>query len=99
MGVILGKWIAEVGIYGTIFPKNLARFLLIYISEENNQHKLGKGLTKMAVALKDMERKAREKHLTLVDAKAREERMKYEFPYDDMYHLYNYMMEEMKKTK
>ena len=77
----------------------MARFLLIYISKESNRHKPGKGLTKMAVALKDMERKAREKRLTLVDAKTREGKVEYEFPYDDMYHLYNYIMEEMKKAK
>ena len=53
----------------------------------------------MAVALKVMERKAREKRLTLVDAKTREGKVEYEFPYDDMYHLYNYIMEEMKKAK
>jgi hypothetical protein len=53
------------------FPVNLVRFLLLYISEENNRHKPGKGLIKMAVALRDMERKAREKHLRLVEAKAK----------------------------
>jgi len=31
--------------------------------------------------------------------KAKKERVEYEFPYDEMYYLYNYMMEEMKKTK
>jgi hypothetical protein len=52
----------------------------------------------MAVVLKDMESKVQEKHLTLVETKAKEERVEYEFPYDDMYLLYNYMMEEMKKN-
>jgi hypothetical protein len=88
----LDKWIASL-------PAYLACFLLVYISEENNRHKPGKGLTKMAVALKDIERKAREKHLRLVEGKAKKERVDYEFPYDEMYYLYNYMMEEMKETK
>lgn len=56
-------------------------------------------MTKMAVALKDVEREAREKHLRLVEGKAKKERVDYEFPYDEMYYLYNYMMEEMKETK
>ena len=53
----------------------------------------------MAVALKDLEGKAWERGLTLVEAKPREGKVEYEFPYDDMYQLYNYVMEEMKKTK
>lgn len=51
----------------------------------------------MAVAIKEMERKVREKNLTLVDTKTKNERVEYEFPYDDLYLLYNYIMEEMKK--
>ena len=46
----------------------------------------------MAVAIKEMERKVRETQLKLVDAKAKNERMEYEFPYDDMYLLYSYIM-------
>ena len=54
----------------------------------------------MAVALKDMERRAweKEKRLTLVEAKKSEMKVEYEFPYDDMYQLYNCIMEEMKKS-
>jgi hypothetical protein len=51
----------------------------------------------MAVAIKDMEKRVREKHLKLVDTKTKNERVEYEFPYDDMYLLYNYIMEDMKK--
>ena len=53
----------------------------------------------MAVAIKEMEMKVREKHLKLVGTKTSNERVEYEFPYDDMYLLYNYIMEDMKKTK
>ena len=54
--------------------------------------KIRKGLTKMAVAIKEMEKKVRETHLELVDAKAKDERVEYEFPYDDLYLLYSYIM-------
>jgi hypothetical protein len=56
-------------------------------------------VTKMAVAIKDMEKKVREKHLKLVDTKEKKERVEYEFPYDDMYLLYNCIMEDLKKDK
>ena len=46
----------------------------------------------MAVAIKEMEKKVREKHLKLVDTKAENKRVEYEFPYDDMYLLYDCIM-------
>ncbi|MDD2556146.1 MAG: hypothetical protein PHX16_04165 [Syntrophaceticus sp.] len=53
----------------------------------------------MAIAWKEMERKAEQKHLKLVPHHKAEERVEYEYPYDDLYYLYNYIMEEKKKTK
>jgi len=50
----------------------------------------------MAVALKDVEKKEMEKNLRLVP-QTKTERVEYEFPYDDLYLLYDAVMEEMEK--
>ncbi|MGB4503883.1 MAG: hypothetical protein WBI44_03175 [Syntrophaceticus sp.] len=54
----------------------------------------------MAVALKEMNRRNKERYLTIAPCpKAEEKKMEYEFPYDEMYLLYDYILEEMKKNK
>lgn len=53
----------------------------------------------MAVVLKDIDREAKEKHLTIIPHPKVGERVEYEFPYDDMYLLYDYIFEEMKQIK
>lgn len=64
------------------------------------RRELGKELRKMAVALKEMNRRNKERYLTIAPCpKAEEKKMEYEFPYDEMYLLYDYILEEMKKNK
>lgn len=53
----------------------------------------------MAVALKEMDRRAKERHLTIAPCPKAEEKVEYQFPYDEMYFLYDYIQEEMKKNK
>lgn len=56
-------------------------------------------LSKVAVALKEMDRRAKERHLTIAPCPKAEEKVEYQFPYDEMYFLYDYIQEEMKKNK
>lgn len=53
----------------------------------------------MAVALEDMKTKTekkQEKNLQLAPNTKKAERIEYEFPYDDLYLLYDYITKEMK---
>lgn len=51
----------------------------------------------MALTLKDVEKKEREKTLTLVP-QTKTKRVEYEFPYDDLYLLYDAVMKEMQEN-
>jgi hypothetical protein len=46
-------------------------------------------MNKMAVALKDVKNEAREKNLHLVPNQNKDKKVEYQFPYDDMYLLYD----------
>ncbi|HHV35120.1 MAG TPA: hypothetical protein GXX59_06025 [Syntrophomonadaceae bacterium] len=48
----------------------------------------------MAVALKDVKKEAREKNLRLAPDQDKVKKVEYQFPYDDMYLLYDYIMKE-----
>jgi hypothetical protein len=50
----------------------------------------------MAVALKDVKNEAREKNLHLVPNQNKDKKVEYQFPYDDMYLLYDHIMKEKK---
>jgi|BioPla2DNA2_1021312.scaffolds.fasta_scaffold471314_1 hypothetical protein len=53
-------------------------------------------MNKMAVALKDVKNEAREKKLHLVPNQNKDKKVEYQFPYDDMYLLYDHIMKEKK---
>lgn len=54
----------------------------------------------MAVVLKDVRKETEEKNLKLVsNQKANAGKVVYEFPYDDMYLLYDYILKEMQKKE
>lgn len=51
----------------------------------------------MAVALKNIDKEAQKKNLRLVPDSKKTEKVEYEFPYNDMYLLYDYIMKDMEK--
>jgi len=52
----------------------------------------------MAVVLKEIEQEVKKETLQLVPQQE-DKRIQYEFPYDDLYLLYDYMLKEMNTKK